>query len=392
MSKPLAIAICVASRLVATRAAYSMAREYSGSTFFDRWNFIDTPDLLNNGDVQYQSRANASTQNLISVNGAGNAILKVDNVTNVPFDIKRNSVRIESSESYGIGSIFMIDLLHLPFGCSVWPSFWTRGTGTGKWPDVGEIDIIEGVNMRTFNQMALHTSPGCVQASGAQQSGRTTQPDCAKDEGRPGCTVQETKKGSYGADFAPMGGGVYAAQFDEAGVYIWFWSRADVPASIKGDSAKTTMDTADWGPPSAAWPASSCNVAQHFTPQQIILQITLCGDFATPTYNDTCPPPKNSCTQDNVFGPGSPTYDNAFFEIPWLRVYSANPATGVTNATSVAPPGSTATPGSSSGASPSNTPGSGGNGSNGAERLLSLSFGSTLLTGFAGLALLMAFL
>lgn len=32
-------------------------------------------------------------------------------------------------------------------------------TGT-QWPDNGEIDIIEGVNLMTQNQMAVHTLPG----------------------------------------------------------------------------------------------------------------------------------------------------------------------------------------------------------------------------------------
>jgi len=30
------------------------------------------------------------------------------------------------------------------------------------WPEMGEIDIIEGVNQQSVNAMALHTSAGCA--------------------------------------------------------------------------------------------------------------------------------------------------------------------------------------------------------------------------------------
>jgi len=306
-------------------AAYSLTREYSGASFFDRWNFVADWDRWTNGDVWYQSRSAAKSQHLVSVNSAGNAILRVDNTTNVPVNGKRNSVRIESKDNYGLGSIIMMDLVHMPFGCSVWPAFWTNGVGR-KWPDAGEIDIIEGINMRTYNSMTVHTNAGCTQPSGVQQVGQTISTDCAKDGGGPGCTVVETKKGSFGPDFAAMGGGVFALKFDDTGIFIWFWSRADVPTSCKLSSAKakakSVMDTSDWGLPSAAWPCSSCNTTQYFTPQQLILDITLCGGYTSTFYNDTCPPPKISCTADNVFGSGHPTYDNAYFEIQWLRVYS----------------------------------------------------------------------
>ena len=44
------------------------------------------------GDVNYVSQANATADQLAYVNTAGNAIIKVDNTTSVPYNEKRNSV------------------------------------------------------------------------------------------------------------------------------------------------------------------------------------------------------------------------------------------------------------------------------------------------------------
>lgn len=120
-----------------------------------------------------------------------------------------------------------VDLeLHLPdissysFLEQVWPSFWTLGTGK-LWPEGGEIDIIEGINMMDHNQVALHTTGGCLQDQNPGQTGRTIGGDCATPQG---CVVAETKPNSWGSGFAQAGGGVWATQIDVAGVFVWFWS------------------------------------------------------------------------------------------------------------------------------------------------------------------------
>ncbi len=54
----------------------------------------------------------------------------------------RNSVRISSYAAFD-ESLIVIDLQHMPEGCSTWPAFWTLSQ-RGPWPHGGEIDIIEG--------------------------------------------------------------------------------------------------------------------------------------------------------------------------------------------------------------------------------------------------------
>ena len=100
----------------------------------------------------------------------------------------------------------------MTFLSQVWPSFWTKGI---NWPAGGEIDVIEAVNLMTYNQMALHTSTGCTQATGVNQSGATSDTDCGTTSG---CTVAEQQPNSFGAGFASAGGGVWATQFDSSGI------------------------------------------------------------------------------------------------------------------------------------------------------------------------------
>ncbi|TDL24661.1 hypothetical protein BD410DRAFT_786198 [Rickenella mellea] len=312
--------------LVNTARCYSVVREYSGQNFFDGWDFYGSWDNLTNGDIWWLNSSQAYSQQLAYVTTAGNAVIKVDNTSNVPFNEKRNTVRVTTHDSYALGSLWIVDVHHLPYGCSVWPAFWSKGV---EWPQGGEIDIIEAVNVMQENQMALHTNFSCSHTtpptgqqlgiSGTGQNG----PDCSTG---PGCTVLETKNNSYGPGFNTNGGGVWATQFDLAGVFIWYWSRGNIPASITGATSTSDIDLSDWGVPSASYPNTTCNMTENFQNQQLVMDITLCGDWAGigVVYNATCGSsgPTGLCYNDNVVGPGSPRYDEAYFEVSYVRAYT----------------------------------------------------------------------
>ncbi|KAF8054963.1 concanavalin A-like lectin/glucanase domain-containing protein [Lyophyllum atratum] len=309
------VALAVTS---STRAIYVPLREYAGSTFFDGWDFWGNVDNTTWGNVTYLDRAAATQQRLTYVNDAGHAIVKVDNTTNIaPATlVNRPSIRLTSKDSYGVGTLWIIDAVHIPYGCSVWPSFWTLGSGK-EWPHAGEIDIIEGINLMGNNQMALHADAGCAQAANPAQSGKTLEGDCSLDRG---CIVAETKPNSFGKGFADAGGGVFAVQMDVSGVYMWYWSRPQIPDIIKSATSTSNMDPAAFGMPSASYPATGCNITQFFGPQQFVLLTTLCGSWAgvPDIYATTCP---GSCISSNIIGPGSPKYDTAYWEIPYVRTY-----------------------------------------------------------------------
>ena len=80
---------------------------------------------------------------------------------------------------------------------------------------------MEAINHDTDNQMAIHTTDGCVTDETIVHTGELGFAECASASG---CTVRETKANSYGTGFNQAGGGVWATQFDVAGIYIWFWN------------------------------------------------------------------------------------------------------------------------------------------------------------------------
>ena len=141
----------------------------------------------------------------------------------------------------------------------------------------------------------------------------------------------ETKDDSYGAGFASAGGGVFATLFDDSQIAIWFWPRSSIPASIS--TATSSVDISDWGTPSANYTSTSCDIASSFAPQQLVLDITLCGDWAgvASIYSETCPISgggsgnASSCYLQNVINDGNTTaLSTAYFEINYIKAFNKN--------------------------------------------------------------------
>lgn len=69
------------------------------------------------------------------------------------------------------------------------------------------------------NQMAVHTDPGCTHTTPLQQTGVSgSGADAADCSTGAGCVVTESQQNSFGSGFAAAGGGVWAAQYDIAGI------------------------------------------------------------------------------------------------------------------------------------------------------------------------------
>ncbi|KAG8884881.1 hypothetical protein FRB97_003088 [Tulasnella sp. 331] len=269
MFKSITLLGVLASTVVAT--SYNLVDNFVGGSFLTGFNWEAIPDPTH-GAVNYTDQAFAIAQNL-TYTSSDTLILRADytHVTNYPTGPGRNSVRIRSNKEYTT-AVTILDLRHMPQGCATWPAFWT--TLESDWPDNGEVDIIEGVNDVSPNQSTLHTTAGCTMvASTMSQTGTTSQ------------------------------------------INIWFWARDDtsVPADVSSGAASVV--TSSWGLPVANFVSTNCNF-DHFGPQNIIINLTLCGDWAGAVYPSTCP---STCT--NYVNTEPAAFENAYWDIAWLKVY-----------------------------------------------------------------------
>ena len=156
------------------------------------------------------------------------AVIQVDNRTQGPAGDRtwnRDSLKLVSKAGYDLGTLFIIDAVHVPYGCGLWPAIWTLSR---DWTtdDGGEADIFETVNLDKANQYTLHTKDGCRQSNltSMPYSGQLVSTNCYYGyNGNQGCQFRERKPASAGADFAQGGGGVFAMLYDVNGVQSWFF-------------------------------------------------------------------------------------------------------------------------------------------------------------------------
>lgn len=276
--------------------------------------------------VQYVSREIAEGEGLVNVTSSGSVYLGVDHTNTLSLtDIGRKSVRLESKTKMDHG-LLIADIKHMPGSvCGAWPAFWTVGDA---WPDDGEIDIIEGVNTQSQDTMVLHTKGDCQITSDDDQSGTTTSNQCSLSAGPAGCTVQGTP-GSYGTGFNEQGSGVYAIQWTDKFIKIWFFPRSAIPKSIESGSP----DVSEFGTPMGNF-QGTCDIGKEFKPQKIVFDTTFCGDWAGSVFGqgDSCPLTKGdglaSCIDFVATKPEE--FKEAYWEINYLKTYTEGSAESVT--------------------------------------------------------------
>ncbi|KAF5374757.1 hypothetical protein D9758_000273 [Tetrapyrgos nigripes] len=300
-------------------------------TTFSGFDFFTGEDPTH-GTVDYVDSDTAFGQGLAYVQDDGIVVMKGDDTNWLPDGTNRSSVRISSKALYNTG-LFILDVNRAPWGCGVWPAWWTLGNGV--WPYNGEIDIIEGVHDNVHNQVAWHTGGGCMLTPDSNFTGTVVplndQPNtnCKSDDNfnsNSGCAITEWSRSSYGPDFDRQGGGVFAMKWDENGIAVWSFFRAAVPQDINEGSPTP----ATWPQPSAVLSPAGCNITQYFANHSIIFDITFCGDWAGNSYATSgCP---GSCA-DRLKDPSN--FVNATWNINTLKVYKKQVLSGtVSGATS----------------------------------------------------------
>lgn len=64
----------------------------------------------------YLSAKSAGQDQLAYINDAGNAIMKVDNTSTLNVGANRNSIRISTKDHFTVGSMWITDMVHVPYG------------------------------------------------------------------------------------------------------------------------------------------------------------------------------------------------------------------------------------------------------------------------------------
>jgi hypothetical protein len=343
-----------------TGAAYTLKLDMSYKSFFSAFNFYTGPDPTQ-GFVQYQSLPDATSNQLVGYfEDTQTTYMGVDHTAKDPKG--RASVRLESKDTFNQG-LLVVDIKHMPDStCGSWPAFWMIGTQNGevKWPDMGEIDILEGVNDESRNAVTLHTAAGCavdnatapaMGASGVAAApflGNMATDNCdvaAKDQDKnAGCSIKAPEpaqmKGvaTYGTDFNNAGGGVYAMEWTDEAISVWFFPRnspgisaltssspsTTAPSSgspLNSTSGPTTLDPSTFGTPLAKFAGSGCDFKERFKDLKIVFDTTFCGEWAGKVWDDSCAAKTGVKTCQEFVQNNPDKFADAYWEVKGLRWY-----------------------------------------------------------------------
>ena len=326
--------LCLASPVAAQD--YKLVENWEGDGFLDYFKFYTGADPTN-GYVNYVEPQAALDGGLVKVTDAGTVYIGVDHKTTLdPHGKGRDSVRVGTKKYYD-KSLVIADIAHMPASvCGTWPAFWSVGR---EWPGDGEIDILEGVNLQDHNEVVMHTSGTCS-LKDEGMSGAVNATGCGEALGPVGCVI-EGEQGSYGTSFNRGGGGIYAMEWTEEHLKIWFFPRHSIPRSISSGKP----DVNKFGIPMALV-KDGCDVANSFKPQSFVFDTTFCGDWAGGVFGKSgCPMTDADSFQSchNFVANNPSKFEETYWDINSVKVYQTGvegieiPSTTHTHASVVEP-------------------------------------------------------
>ena len=129
-----------------------------------KWNIIVTGRTVNNEQQAYIDSSDTITLgDGPETSGAENGALVIRARPRAGFRTPEGrtfdfiSGRLESRSKFEFTYGTAAARIKLTAGAGLWPAFWALGTG--RWPDTGEMDIMENVGDPTWTNFALH-GPG----------------------------------------------------------------------------------------------------------------------------------------------------------------------------------------------------------------------------------------
>ena len=140
----------------APQSRVQFVEEFSGPELDrSRWNVIVTGRTVNNEQQAYVDAKDVLyiTDGVLVIQPRHRPGFKTPEGRSFDFISGRIDTREKFSFTYGTAAARM----KLAAGAGLWPAFWAPGAG--RWPDTGEIDIMENVGDARWTSVALH-GPG----------------------------------------------------------------------------------------------------------------------------------------------------------------------------------------------------------------------------------------
>eukprot|EP01084_Bolivina_argentea_P089121 160877_1 len=260
---------------------YILNFSYVGNTFFDDFYFVD--GVSDKSFSNFMNKSEATSMGMINTTSS-TAYIGTD-YTNIVGSEGRPSICLKSYPTWSSG-LFILNASHMPTGCGTWPAFWLLTKHS-----TGEIDIIEGINLRTDDQSTVHTTTLCDYSSVAStlnMTGKMIYTNCTLGADDGGCAIIPNDNTSYGTGFNNNGGGIYATELSDTGIKIWFWTMSK-PLAIPKDIYDKKPNPNEWDLPYAYFPFvdTVCNnVSADFYNMDIRLDLFYCGYAGTAYYWD----------------------------------------------------------------------------------------------------------
>mmetsp|Transcript_107991 Transcript_107991/g.344786 ORF Transcript_107991/g.344786 Transcript_107991/m.344786 type:complete len:401 (+) Transcript_107991:55-1257(+) len=277
-----------------SNGSYSLDWEASGESFFDGFDFL--AEDPNHGAADFvSSYADAQLAGVARISGS-HAILRTGRRSTKAF--KRMSARIRTKKSWK-HFLAAVHFKHLPWGCGVWPSFFTLGVG--EWPAAGEMDILEYVNDGKA-MTSFHTSKEC-RLDEAKVNKYGSMPDAnykGNDNSNYNCLTKycaTCKSLGCAPNTMPLltcqqmadRPGVFAMERTASFTKIFFIPSWAIPADL--DAGRPTPEAWDqwiisyypFGDSESTCPEPDDIMSK----QRFVLQILLCGDWASKVWGDS---------------------------------------------------------------------------------------------------------
>lgn len=150
--------------------------------------------------------------------------------------------------------------------------------------------------------------------------------DCNAGNGNTGCSQRGTSTSNFGKGFNNAQGGVYAMEWTDEAISIWFWPRSSIPSAIKrssSSSSSSTINPRNFGTPLAKFTGGSgCDISKHFNGHAITINTALCGDWAGQNWesDSTCKKKARTCAEYVANNPEA--FKDAYWLFNSIKVYT----------------------------------------------------------------------